>query len=507
MATAREIWEFSTTGLNKVIGDLKQTDRALEGTRGSVDSLKGNISALGLAEFFRNSFAFASRAVDEFTAQDQALAQLRAGLASTNGVAGRTFDDLIGQANELSKTSLFGDDQILQGVTAQLLTFTGIAGEQFDRTQAAALDLAQRLGGDLQGASIQLGKALNDPVANLSALSRSGIQFSEDQKNVIAGLVATNRLADAQTLILDELSKQYGGSAAAATQTFSGQLMQMTKNFWDSTEPLGEALLPLIIDLGTYLQDIVVPALIGFATWLQENSVLVANIAKVIGILVAAYAIWTIGTTALAVAQTLLNIAMLANPYFAVIAGIAALVAVMVYLYNKFEAVRFVVNLVGKVFKAFYDFSIKPLFEGLKMFATWLYNVFARVFGWIGKQLGLVNKEAKELKGIADDTVLPDMGGGPENKDSGFMAGLSASELAALAEAGKGKGKGGGSKNIRQGISEITAAAPKVFNINIGSLIDNFTVETNVLKESESRIKEVVQRALLAAINDTQTSI
>ena len=85
-------------------------------------------------------------------------------------------------ATNLQNKTLFGDEVILKDATAQLLTFTNITGENFGRTQEAALDLATRLDGDLKSASIQLGKALNDPVANLSALSRSGIQFSEDQK-------------------------------------------------------------------------------------------------------------------------------------------------------------------------------------------------------------------------------------------------------------------------------------------------------------------------------------
>ena len=67
-----------------------------------------------------------------------------------------------------------------------------------------------------------MGKALNDPVANLSALSRSGIQFSDEQKAVIKSMAETGRLAEAQTLILDELNRQYGGSAEAAAKADGG---------------------------------------------------------------------------------------------------------------------------------------------------------------------------------------------------------------------------------------------------------------------------------------------
>lgn len=146
--------------------------------------------------------------VKAFQVQAKAIAQVEAGLKSTGNQAGYTSKQLQAMASDLQGKTLFGDEVILKDATAQLLTFTNISGEQFKRTQEAALDLATRLDGDLKGASIQLGKALNDPVANLSALSRSGIQFSEEQKAVIKSLAETGRLAEAQTLILDELNKQ-----------------------------------------------------------------------------------------------------------------------------------------------------------------------------------------------------------------------------------------------------------------------------------------------------------
>ncbi len=117
--------------------------------------------------------------------------------------------------------------------------------------QQAAIDLAARLKIDLKSASIQLGKALNDPIANLSALSRSGIQFSEDQKQVIKALAEAGRMAEAQNIILKELQTQYGGSAKAAAEAGTGGFKQMTNALGDAQESIGkvigEALLPLAL--------------------------------------------------------------------------------------------------------------------------------------------------------------------------------------------------------------------------------------------------------------------
>ena len=196
-------------------------------------------------------------AIENFDKQAKAVAQVEQGLKSTGGAVGFTSEQLQKMASDLQKTSLFGDEEIMQGATAQLLTFTNIAGDQFARTQKAAMDLATRLDGDLKSSSIQLGKALNDPVANLSALSRSGIQFSEDQKAVIKSLAETGRLADAQTIILDELEKQYGGSAEAAAKAGTGPLKQFQMAMGDLTEAFGQIIVEAITPFVKHLQNIV----------------------------------------------------------------------------------------------------------------------------------------------------------------------------------------------------------------------------------------------------------
>ncbi len=197
--------------------------------------------------------ALGIKSVQAFDKQAKAIAQVEAGVKSTGQAAGFATEQLLKMASDLQNKTIFGDEEILFGATSQLLTFTNIAGEQFERTQLAALNLATRLDGDLKSASIQLGKALNDPVANLSALSRSGIQFSKDQTEVIKQLANTNRLAEAQTIILDELETQYGGAAEAAAMAGTGPFKQLSNVLGDIMEDFGaiisEALLPFISKL------------------------------------------------------------------------------------------------------------------------------------------------------------------------------------------------------------------------------------------------------------------
>ena len=221
--------------MNKAQKKLKRFGKSVQKTGKSLTtSLTLPIAALGVAS------------VKAFDKQQKAIAQVEAGLKSTAGTVGFTSKELQKMAADLQKTTLFGDEEILQGATAQLLTFTNITGKEFERTQKIALDLATRLDGDLKSSSIMLGKALNDPVANLSALSRAGIQFSEDQKSVVKSLVETGKLAEAQTIILEELEKQYGGSAAAAAEAGLGPITQLQNQLSDLSEQIGARLVPFV---------------------------------------------------------------------------------------------------------------------------------------------------------------------------------------------------------------------------------------------------------------------
>lgn len=179
------------------------------------------------------------RTTEDYDKQAKAIAQVEQAIISTGGIANKSLQELRKTAEELQKNTLFGDEEILVGATAQLLTFTNIANDQFDRVQQSVLDVSTRLGQDLKSTAIQLGKALNDPVANLGALGRSGIQFSKDQKAVIKSLAETNQLAEAQAMILTELEAQYGGSAEAAAQAGTGGWKQLANTFGDLREEIG----------------------------------------------------------------------------------------------------------------------------------------------------------------------------------------------------------------------------------------------------------------------------
>lgn len=181
-------------------------------------------------------------------------AQLAAVLKSTGGAAGVTADMVNDMATELSKVTRFEDDAIVAGQN-MLLTFTGIGKDVFPATTQAMVDMSQAMGSDLQSTAILLGKALNNPKEGLTALTRVGVKFTEEQKAMIESMVAAGDVAGAQGVILQELQKEFGGSAEAAGMTFAGQVDILKNTLGNLQEEIGAAALPALTGMAQKLTE------------------------------------------------------------------------------------------------------------------------------------------------------------------------------------------------------------------------------------------------------------
>lgn len=227
-------------GVGQVDDKIKETQK---NTGGLQNQFKKLLPALGVAAIVAGLKKIATASLQAADVQAKAEVKVQQAIKSTQGVAGRTLDQLKQQAKDLQKTTLFGDEEILKGATATLLTFTKISGEQFDEAQKVVLDLSTAMGTDLQSASLQVGKALNDPILGVTALARSGIQFTQQQKDVIKSLAETGQIAEAQKMILQELNTQFGGQAEAAAKVGLGAWGQFKNMISDVGEEVGFLLL------------------------------------------------------------------------------------------------------------------------------------------------------------------------------------------------------------------------------------------------------------------------
>jgi hypothetical protein len=85
-------------------------------------------------------------------------------------------------------------------------------------------------------------QALNDPVYGLAALRRSGITFTEDEKAKIKTLAESNRMHEAQALVLAAIEKQVGGTAAATADASVQIKAALNQGFEEVGKPLAAAL-------------------------------------------------------------------------------------------------------------------------------------------------------------------------------------------------------------------------------------------------------------------------
>lgn len=231
-AADRELEEFNREG------------RKVDDVRVGVQKLRAAWVAAAAAAA---TLAIGLRAIiSETEKQEAAQAQVRAAIESTGGAAGVTAEELGEMASSLQSVTTFADDTIL-GMQSLLLTFTSLRREELPEISERVLDLSTALaaggeGGqiDLRSAAVQVGKALQDPIRGITAMRRSGIDFTEAQQEQIKVLVESNRLYDAQRIILDALAEQVGGRARAAATTFGGALKQAQNAGSDLLEVVGQ---------------------------------------------------------------------------------------------------------------------------------------------------------------------------------------------------------------------------------------------------------------------------
>lgn len=200
--------------------------------------------------------AFGVKSVKAFEESQNGIAQTNAVLKSTRGAAGVTAKAVTELASALQKTTKFSDEEV-RSAENLLLTFTKIGKDIFPQATTAVLDMATALGEDTKSASIQLGKALQDPILGITALRRVGVNFSDAQKDVIKNLVDTGHAAEAQKLILKELHTEFGGSAKAAGDTFAGSIAKLKNSFDDLQETIGGAIVKAIQPYISRIQDYV----------------------------------------------------------------------------------------------------------------------------------------------------------------------------------------------------------------------------------------------------------
>jgi hypothetical protein len=268
------ISEWNPKGINKAIADFKKL-----GTTGEKAAFAIKKAALPAAAALVAIGATAISAIKAGEAFATANARV-ANIADSMGLFGtetKVVTDRLLTLAEATARQIGVDNLSIKATQAKLLTFKNLAatadevGSSFDRATMAALDMASAGFGSAEQNAVQLGKALEDPIKGITALAKSGITFTASEKKKIEALVKSNKLLEAQDMILQAIEKQIGGTAKATANDTD----KMKEGFRQFQQQLGSALLPVLAKI--------TPLLTGLASWATKNKTAFIIIASVIG--------------------------------------------------------------------------------------------------------------------------------------------------------------------------------------------------------------------------------
>jgi hypothetical protein len=202
------------------------------------------------------------KALYEAADESRKIAALTGAVIKSTGGAANISAGQVGDLAAAIAKKTGVDDEAIQSGENLLLTFTNIKNQAgagndiFTQTTKIMTDMSVALGTDASGSAIQLGKALNDPIKGVTALTRVGVSFTEQQKDQIKTLVESGDTLGAQKIILAELGKEFGGAAEAAA-TPLGKLQQRVG---DLAEQVGGYLIPMVDKAATFFMDKLLPA-------------------------------------------------------------------------------------------------------------------------------------------------------------------------------------------------------------------------------------------------------
>lgn len=229
---------------------------------------------VGLVKFGADSISAAQNVEQANNRLEQVAKSMNLFGAETSKVTQKLID--FAESNEV----LLGvDGELIKATQAKLLTFKELAktaddvGGSFDRATMAALDLAAAGFGSAESNATQLGKALQDPIKGLTALTRSGVTFTAAEKEKIKALVASGQILEAQNQILSAIETQVGGTAEATAKASD----RMKLAFENILESVGAQLLPVFEDFSEEILKITPELEVGLARAAEDVAKILAQ--------------------------------------------------------------------------------------------------------------------------------------------------------------------------------------------------------------------------------------
>jgi hypothetical protein len=391
------ISEFGDKGIKRAIAEFKQLKTTGEKAQFAIKKAAlPAVLALGALAGMAHKTLAAGEAAATANAR---IAQINDSMGLFGEATNKVNNRLIEYANATARATGVDQNQI-KLAQAKLLTFKELAesadeaGGAFDRATKAAIDMGAAGFGTAEMNAVQLGKALNDPIKGVTALAKSGVTFTEQEKDKIKTLVESNKLLEAQDMVLKAIETQVGGTAEATANDSD----KMKVAFSQLSESVGLILLPLFQKLTAIM--------IKVADFARENSTVIVILGGVVAglavAILAANAAMKIYNAYLIIAKGVtmaFNFVLGLNPITLVVIAVAALVAALVILEKKFGVVTAALRIVGDGFK---NGIIDPVRAAIGLIAD-LVRAIGKIPG-VGAIGGLIGKI--DIPGFADGGIV-----------------------------------------------------------------------------------------------------
>lgn len=411
-----------------VIVNTKGLDK-LQGLGGSLQRTGVNLTKFVTLPLLGAGAASLALAADA----EKSAAKLTAAFKNMGDKSGKSLAELEQQAIDLGQATTFDDEAIMEAQAA-LITFGAVSGDAFDRAIQGAADYAAATGKDLTEATNVLGKALADPVAGLSRLTRAGVVFTEQQKAQVEALVASGDTLGAQNVILAAFEQRYAGVNAELRSTAAGEAAQAFEDLQNAGEEIGAIFLPMLAGLARGLASV--------ARWftdlpapMQTTIVAIAGVAAAIGPLLFLGGKLISSFKAISTAFTVLKVLMLTNPFVALAAAVIAIAALIILNWDKIvEFLRKAWNLIMGGVLSFAD-RLRSVWETITGAVSTAWNGIINIIkGVINGIITAINAFIGFINGI--QIHIPAIGVGPFQTPAFDWWGLGIPTIPMLAEGG-----------------------------------------------------------------------
>jgi tape measure domain-containing protein len=557
-------------GVKSGLKDVAKSVEDVRGKMGGLQDRIGNGNS-GLTGGFSKLTSLAMRfgAVAGVGIMAKKVISLGADMEQTRVAFGTFMGDtekanaLIAKLNDFANFTPFDNAEVIK--SGKMLLSAGMASDQISTSLKTLGDIASGVAMPLDDLSQIYSKSMNKgklQAEELNQISERGIPLLQELSRMTGKSTAEiYKLAESGSITSDVLTTAFqnmtseGGTyfdlMSKQSKTLGGKWSTMVGQMQLIGIKIGEALIPVLSKLADFGLKIV------------QNKKLLKDIAIVVGIVTGGFVAYKIavGISALATggfssAFAVLNAVMYANPIGVIIGALVLLTAGVVLIirhWNEWKDTIFTfidvvmllmgpLGMVVLIFKKIYQswnkikeaFTGQGIIAGIKEIGRTILDAILEPLQKVADFFGLDTisegiKSIRKTAGIATsgparnytEDMYSDKQTGtmlPVTKKNGILGMLETfAPVAKTTERTKRTadggfqidklGKDGKKSNIKSGLSEIKAGAPKTFNIHIGSLIKEQNFETSKdMSDLSTIIKNEVSRILLGVVNDVQTT-